>query len=502
MNWQNLSRQNLYPIILILIFFVIQSAFYNDKRVTVDEVWHSVTAYNVLNNNGFYVTAIKEKTGPQKLEHLAVYQSALVLWHQIFPKEIRYSRLLTTAAALILIAVIYFFSLRVLESRTASILAASILAFDNIFFIASNTVRSDAIIPLSLMILIVLIFDPSGQTRKPLQNFIAGIIGAVSIGIHPNFLLVIPALFIILIFQKDQKAGKLKRFLPALSFAAGTGVIILFLIISFYFTGRFEHVGVWQYFWDYAITGFRANFKIIALELNRYSDFTQFPFRLHILIVFVGSLIFSFRSKNRMIRIIAQLTSIILIEMIFIKNKNVRYFSLLIPLFAVMTANLFYSLSLQLKARKFIKLSAYLFIFISLAGNAFFIFQNRDKAYDDFRQKFSGISVDGKNVLGPLVLWDVFKKSEFTSLYSQKSEIAKINFDYVIVQEPNVGEDFVSTKGSTYSKPEVMQNIYGDMNRLENLLKKSNTELLREIDATYLGTFRIYKTTEPVKMIF
>ncbi len=492
-----MSNHNLFksysPLIIISAIFLVQSFFFNDKRITVDEVWHSVTAYQSIENGGFKVNSIHHSSGIQKLDHLAVFESLLVGWHFVFPKEIEYSRLLTTFLSLLLIILTYHFTLKIFNSWIAAVFASSILAFDNLFFIVSNAVRSDAILALSLVFILILIFDKNGNTRNKYFLIAAGIFTVISFGLHPNFILIYPALFIVLIIFKNKSNGYRDSALSALHYLSGGMVIIFISIFLMHTKGMFDQYGILNYLTSYMHAGFTFNLAGIASEIERYQDFMQIPYRVHIVLMILVSWIFAFRSKIKIIRIVALLALIISVEMIFLKNKNVRYLSILLPLYSIMTANLLYSLYIAVKEKRIVLAAAFVLIAISITGNIYFTVKNQNANYEVFKSNFEAADFEGKPVLGPLILWDIFRNSKYISFHSHQPEIVKIPFDFVIVQEQNPSEEFVTTKSSIYSDHKFQNRIKSGMKSLEANLIDANAELIREIKNVFYGTFRIYR---------
>lgn len=482
--------------VVILLVFLFQEGIFIDKRVTVDEVWHSVPVYRAGEDGPFTVKAIKEGAGYAKIYQLAGYQSILILWHSIFPEEIIYSRIFSLLFGLLILVSIYFLSKRIWKNSLWALIPAAALAFDNIFFITSITVRSDIVIAAGIPVILLTIYDDEWKLR-PRQLFWAGVISLIFISMHPNFLLASTA-FIIAYFIAEAKSHSIKQNLQNIFFYGSPFLIVAFLVITSSISMGFDLTGfitpyVTKTLELSAITSF--NVKAVFLkEWNRYLDFMQFPFRVHLFIILILSASLPLFAKEKAIKFISIIISIILIFFLALHTKSARYLVLLLPLVYLSFTFVAYQIYNKVKG-KYIEWciipGVISLVIISFAGNIYLINKYWNTAYKEFSDKLYFTTSEGEKVVGDLILWDTFKYSDFSAYPSGEMELN--NYNYVITRYGVYGNNnIIMSRSNTFSRAGNKKRRDDGYKIIEAAIAERGT-LIKEVDNYYYGNFKIYK---------
>ncbi|MCX6151709.1 MAG: hypothetical protein NTX22_14395 [Ignavibacteriales bacterium] len=452
-----------------------------------DESWVAVPAYNLAKTGGFYVTAITDFNGyPTTVYQFTCYQAILVVIHFILPKSIIISRLLNVVIVPIIFFLVYFISLRIFKSKTWSVVPVLLLAVDNIFFLTSYIVRPDIVLAIGIPLSIFVMYDNKFNLKKERSVWI-GLISIIFVGIHPNYILVIGSFLICyLLFEwsnfsfKENEAIIIKFLIPLL---VGLTAVLIFISSS----ESYKHLNLIDFLKAYLYKTTTIDDKGTILNLpellrqegRRYDEFLNYPYRLHILVLFIASLIFGFFSKEKIIKMIALSVGFVLLGLtILIANKNVRYFTMLLPSISILVTWFFYQLNLSLKNisfRRILYSVLLIVVFSSLAGNLFLIYKRWDTKYSDLKNGLYLHLNPKDKVLGDLLLWDIFKDCNYISFMSDLNNLKIQSYDYVILG----GKQTIQDETRNYFENKIFPTL--------------RTRFVKEYKNNYYGDYKIYK---------
>ncbi|HEX3073861.1 MAG TPA: hypothetical protein VHP30_09640 [Ignavibacteriales bacterium] len=491
---QTLNPDRLFFIILLL--FLFQEGIFIDKRVTVDEVWHSVPAYRAHEDGAFTVRAMKEWDGSySKLYQLGGYQSALIIWHEVFPKEIIYSRMFSLLFGAFILLTLYSICKRIWKNSYWAALPPALLAADNLFFITSITVRSDIIIAAGIPSILHIVYDRDWNL-KPNRLFIAGLITLIFASMHPNFLLAAASLFAAYLIV-EAKHNSLKQ--NAMNILLFTAPYIILAIAALIY-GSIKGLDIIAFITPYVMKTSELS-AVLSLdfgslfreEWNRYLDFIQFPFRLHLFLILLLSTVVSFFSNEKIIKLMSVITLTVMVLFYMLDSKTVRYFVLILPLMYVSLSFIAYRIYISAGAVfKRASISALILVIaISLGGNAYLIIKHWNTNYKDFSNALYFKPQDGKNIIGDLILWDTFKKADFSAYPGLGLEIN--NYDYVIARYGVFGNNnIIMTRTNTFAHAGNKKRRDEGYKIIEGAISKRGT-LIKEVDHPYYGNFKIYR---------
>ncbi|HEX2982976.1 MAG TPA: hypothetical protein VHO28_05470, partial [Ignavibacteriales bacterium] len=228
-------------------------------------------------------------------------------------------------------------------------------------------------------------------------------------------------------------------------------------------------------------------------EWNRFLDFIQFPFRLHLFLILLLSTVVSFFSNEKIIKLMSVITLTVMVLFYMLDSKTVRYFVLILPLMYVSLSFIAYRIYISAgTVFKRASISALILVIaISLGGNAYLIIKHWNTNYKDFSNALYFKPQDGKNIIGDLILWDTFKKADFSAYPGLGLEIN--NYDYVIARYGVFGNNnIIMTRTNTFAHAGNKKRRDEGYKIIEGAISKRGT-LIKEVDHPYYGNFKIYR---------
>lgn len=464
----------------------------------VDEIWHAVSVYNYDKNNSFQVDAIVKNGKPDNLFQLYLYLHSLRLWHKIFPEEIVYSRAHSIFWSAILMILFYFSVKSIFRDALLIFAALSLLVVDNIFFIATVSVRSDFAPPLFCFVLYLVCFSSERFEYKSLRLALSGLLFIIFFLFHPNVAILAAAFWFATIIV-EKNAGSVKDFLIFLLPSA----LISGLAISYLFF--FKHTNPLQiievYIKKTLLIEKVFQFDLLYIfekEKIRYLDFIQFPYRFPIAVINALALVFYLFSKNfenKKLKIFSLTVLLTLIFFLLLFNKTSRYFIALSPILIILTIkfleNIFYGFLKGAYTKKLFFMVLSSAILYSFSGNVYLILKFADTGYKKFKESMFLEETKNKVVYGDLLLWDIFRNSKYISYNSDNLKLEEA--DYIIVKSLNVKK----TENLSYNNSQLKKSYLNRRKTLYetgvNPLVREKGTLIKKINAKFYGEYLIYK---------
>lgn len=485
-EFYGLKTVHIIPAVIIL--YLIQFFLIQDKRILYDECWTAVPVYNSDRSGGFAVSAVAEDNMPTAVYQFTCYQLILKGAHYILPESITYSRIVNSIFVPLILLLVYYTGLRIFRNKAAAALPPLILAADNVYFLASYIVRPDYLLAAGIPVILLLVYDRQWNVREKYAIH-AGVISGLLAGMHPNFVLAVIAFIITSLVINPGRLPLKKNLIIICKYTSGAALPVLAVVLYAVIRQSNYTPDTSDYFYSFLRKTTTINaemdilnpLKLITEEWRRYDEFLQYYFRSHILLLYTASAVYALWKGNRVIRQISAMTLIILfLFMLLIANKNARYFSLVLPMQAVLTAWMFFDLRQRYMAgRKKLRHIAYaafsLIIISMLAGNVYLIAGRWNTSYSDLQNGLKIEYSQNDTIAGDLLLWDIFKKSNFLSYMSDEISLSRQSYDYVILG----GRKSIQDKKKEYFE--------------RNIFPKLNKVMIRKYSNPYYGEFRIYR---------
>lgn len=486
----------------IIAAFIFQNIFFIDKRVVVDEVWRAVTVYNYDKNSGFVSDAIFKNAKPDNLYQIYLYLHSLKIWHLIFPKEIQFSRLLSILAGSCLLFLSYYFFKRFFDDKLLILSSFFMLSSDNIFFVTINSVRSDIFIPIYFIIAYLIIFNRKKKINSKRFIFFAGVLFLVFIFYHPNTIVLIVSLWlsILAIYRnKESFNAALIFFLPALLLFSIIAIVSFILKIN-----TVEILFIYAKKTTYIEKIYNFDF-LLKKEIIRYIDYTQFPFRLPLAILFgVSVLYYIFLKTNEKIYKVLSLSIIAtFFFFFFLFNKTSRYFIAVEPILILLSSAFLSDIFSKTQIMKNIKkTSASLIVIIlslySLIGNFYLIIKYSNSSYAKFKTAMRIDDIRGKTIIGDLILWDIYRASNFISLNSELINLSSA--DYIIYKDEKLSmKDSLAHNNSNLKSGYILRKKIFYEEGIWPILKENGSSI-KEVDGAFYGYYKIIKINKREKL--
>ncbi len=474
-----------YPVLFPSLIYLIQFFLFFNKRVLYDENWVTVPVYNFFQTKGFWVTAVLDGGSPTTVYQFTFYQLLLLIFHFVVPKEIIYTRLVNPFIVLSIFLVLYLLSKRIFKNKYWAMLPVLLLSTDNVFFITSYLVRPDIFLGIGIPVTILLVYDEEFLFKKE-RVLIAGFLSFALVGFHPNYILAIVSFVIIYLSFESKNFSAAENFKTGFKFFLLPSIGIILFCALIFFTQKSTDFNLWQYLKSYmdktttfnnAGTFFHP-LDLLSEESRRYSEFISFPYRIHIFIISVFSIIFGLLQKNKIIRILSLMTVFILIFfLLFIWNKNVRYLVIVLPSLSILISFMFYKFYngwKKLRGRLILLLISLITISL-LAGNTILIISRWNTSYLEMKRAMQ-IRTDKKSIIvGDLVLWDFYRDANYISYMSSLESILNQKYDYVILG----GKKTIQDENREYFT--------------NKIFPKLNSKLIKRYSNPYYGNFRVYR---------
>jgi|GEM_PF-2581048 len=485
-------------LVLVVAAYLVLQFIYLGHRWVADESWYLMPIPSISDGE-FRIPVIPGFESFWPAPPLLTYLEYLI--NLLMPLTNTVARLLPLAAGTAVVYLVYRFS-TLLFNRTVGVWAAFYTAADNLIFLTSRTVRPDIFVPFYIAgtLLALACYMREGKGQHYL--LLAGLCVGLGISTHPNGFIAPLSGLIFLCMNPHFSASRFRLFL---NYSVYCGVFLIPLVLWFVWfdadTGFAHFRQTWLgSYGRHADTGggfFQGIAALFSSEIaGRYTDFIQFPFRIHIAVISLLSVVAGFMQKDRQVKMLSTLVVAQLLFFTFISNSNdsVRYLASLTPFIAILVAWFtcrFYQPGEngQLPSSHFNLPTLTSLAFVGLmgvsqwAGNALFLWQNRDADYSRVITEVRNLLPEGDNrIYGEISFWMGLNDSFFVPYIRTSWQRA------VTLYQPNIVimDDWVMVGG--YNDD--------DYSELRSELKSEMAEhgkLLGIVAGGFYGDLKIYQ---------
>jgi 4-amino-4-deoxy-L-arabinose transferase-like glycosyltransferase len=297
---------------------------------------------------------------------------------------------------------------------------ATFMAADNLLFLAARTVRPEILVTLSITLsLWCAINAAEAQRHRAMWVCLGALSGALGIWSHPNGLIGLASIGLFWLFYCRWDRS---QFVRVTQLALATAVFVTPLVLWIvYFDGP-NHFASFKHNWlgRYGHTAHvsRTSIEWVSTLLSaewhgRYTDYVQYPYRLHIALIVVALTVGSLLRGPARVRALAALVLFQLLFFIFGNNSNpsVRYLATLAPLVALLGAFWliqFWHTFLNTRSRIAGVGAALLVLALGasqLAGNVLSLWKSRNADYERVSKVVDSAIPTGSVVYGGIFWW-------------------------------------------------------------------------------------------------
>jgi len=447
--------------LLLMAFYVFLSTFMLDKypRVWVDEPWESITASTLAHEGRMYNPVLENYTGFDKvlLQPRLLLSIAVAPVFALFGVGPVQGRLVSAVCGALLMFAVYLFTLKFFSKR-AALLAVWFGMIETMMFISYRTIRPE--IYLVTLESYSMLFLFQGMRANSRKFFLwSGLLAGVALWTHPNAVLHLGSVALILLLTYKFGAFT-SRF--SWTFAAAIIAAVIPYLVYVVVNDAGNSFSTFYLQLDNRTSALTQQGWLLVSargEWNRILEYTQFPFRVPIVVAFVGVWLRSVMSKKRETLYIGiAVETHILLSLLMISNKTVLYTTSVLPMLCILAA---VTVDDMIGAPKVIaarlkdmlssrhmrqSLGVGLFIILSLnqcAGDSQLLWRNRNCSYDKtIGQLQTAIPRDAK-VWGSITFWFGFQHQPLRTQYTQLREVSTFKPDYMITGDAEIwGKDF------------------------------------------------------------
>jgi 4-amino-4-deoxy-L-arabinose transferase-like glycosyltransferase len=456
-NKSNLKHLELIIVLILLILFSITSILYLDifPKVWMDEGWDSTTAYTFQKDGTFRnLTLESASRGNQDVHFLQpriLSNIFMTPFYALLGIGSVQGRLASVFMGALAVIGLYFLSRKIGGIVFASVCVIFFI-FDNLFFVVTRTIRPEIYVVTIAIWALFLILNAGTDFWK---LFFGGVLLGISLYAHPNAFLVLIAVLIIALSQVNRKQyGKI--LLPMV-----LGIAIGFLPYALY-VGYQDGANHFHDFWlqIHDRAGVLTNTKnflsgALATELERYTSYIFFPYRLAIFLIQIVAIGYAFYKKGDMFNhsfLIFIFVQVLLFPILISANTS-RYLTVLMPVVIILVIKMVWGMAkwsyditlpdiitsvTERHLTTLIPIALGLILFINQIGGDFWaVWQSRDCSFSPFITQVRNLVPSGKKVWGAMTYWfgfyDYPYRTEWT--INNYEEMSKFQPDYVILYD-------------------------------------------------------------------
>jgi hypothetical protein len=481
----NQKRVDILAMLALLIIFCSSSMLFLGlfPKVWMDEAWDSTTAYTFQKDGTFRnLTLVDPSRGNQDIHFLQPRILSNVImapFFLLFGVGSVQGRLASVFMGALAVIGVYLLA-RKIGNHVFAFVCTLFFIFDNLFFIVTRTIRSEIyVVAIAIWALFLVINAGTSFWRL----FFGGMLLGISLYAHPNAFLTLVAVVVVALSQVELKQyGRI--LLPM-----ALGVFLGFLPYAFYVAYQ-DGVNCFHDFWlqiqqrAEMLTNTRTFFLgALVAELERYSSYIFFPYRLLVFLVqtlAIGCAFFRRDDKINQSFLIFIFAHVFLFP-ILISSKTPRYMTVLMPVATILVIKMVwdmvgwsYNITLPAMLSSAKKLNRSFLLSTALAvtlfanqigGDVWAIWKSRDCSFPPFISQVSSLVPSGAKVFGPMAFWFGFYDHPYRTQWSVTNEKEMNSFqpDYVILYDNS--EIWANQTGVTqrpdpnYEKMEPIRNL-------------------------------------------
>jgi 4-amino-4-deoxy-L-arabinose transferase-like glycosyltransferase len=396
---------------ILAVFLVTQSVFFSHRWV-IDESWYLMPIPSILEEGSFRIPTIPGDDVFWPQPPLLTYAEAMLEW--VHPLSVAGARLIPLAAGCALIILTFQLGSR-LHGQRVGLVAAGLVASDNLVFLAARTVRPEILVALAVVATLLVI--ASGTDRRHLA--IAGLCAGIGISCHPNgFLAPGCALLLLLGRAGYGRRGVAKGIELALWTLLALVPLVAWMVVNDGpndFEGFKSHwIGRYGRQAEVDTTLIGSALALVQSEMDRrWAAFVQFPFRVHIALLSILAIARALAVRDPVVRALGAGCLLQLGFFVFVNNSNssVRYMTPLIPLVCLVSAQWACSLwAASTRALADPRRLAALAIVVGLglsqvAGNGVYLWRARNADHPATAAALNALIPAGSRVYGSIIFW-------------------------------------------------------------------------------------------------
>ena len=148
------------------------------------------------------------------------------------------------------------------------------------------------------------------------------------------------------------------------------------------------------------------------------------------------------------------------------------------------------------------KTSASLIVIIlslySLIGNFYLIIKYSNSSYAKFKTAMRIDDIRGKTIIGDLILWDIYRASNFISLNSELINLSSA--DYIIYKDEKLSmKDSLAHNNSNLKSGYILRKKIFYEEGIWPILKENGSSI-KEVDGAFYGYYKIIKINKREKL--
>ncbi len=472
---------------IVAAFLALQSV-YLSHRWTIDESWYLMPIPSILEEGRFRIPTIPgdDEFWPQP--PLLTYSEALS--EVVQPLTASRARMIPLAFGCALIVTAYFLG-RKLYGEGVGLLAAGLVASDNLVFLAARTVRPEILV--ALFVALALLAIARGTSRRDL--LLAGLISGLGVSSHPNGLLAPGCAAILLLARAGLGITGLKKTLELGCWTLLAMVpLVVWIVVNdgpSGFEGFKSHwLGRYGRLAEETPTLAGSILALVEAEMRgRWSGFLQAPYRIHIALISILVIGRSLLSRDRTLRALGICCVLQLLFFIFVNNSvsSVRYMTPLIPIVAVIAGQWTHALFTNRVAPGILQPRALLAVTIvvglglsQIAGNGLYLWRARSADYVATVESLNELIPPDSRVYGSITFWLGLRNHTFVPYMRKNWQRALEDHD------PNV----MIVDDLDMADPKKRWGaLRADLNAH---VEEHGWTLLGEVDAGYYGQIKVY----------
>jgi hypothetical protein len=361
------------------------------------------------------------------------------------------------------------------------------VAVETMVFIAARTVRPEIYLA-ALEVVSLLFYFTARRDGRTSRFFVAGILTGIALWTHPNALLHAGAMG--LLFLVDDRSKLLLR-KPFWVFAGGA--VLAFLPYAVYVALN-DAANGFAAFWaqlagrpeEVAKSGWI--FASLRGEWGRFLEYTQFPYRVLIVAVYLWVIVAGFRSKNPILRRIILVCGVyFVLSVILLSNKTIVYSAAFLPLLGLIGGKVFDDVLPRRSATGTVpsprggRFAVLLFVLLSLnevGGSVYLLYKNRDCSYHRTITELQSAVPKGARVWGSITFWFGFSGQPYRTQYTFFRDVASFQPEYLILGDREVWSG---------------KAMWSDVRARAEALARERGQLVREISTHCYGDLRVYR---------
>lgn len=485
------AAANRWLIVAILLFFL-QALPYLSHRWVTDESWYAGPAQSIANGNGVADPAI----GPNDLENRFDARppgTAMVIAaaFRLFGEGQIQARLGSVLAGMAIILIVYSLARDVIGQQGA-LVAAFLVATDNLIVLTSRSARPEALTTMAIMASLLAMKQYARKDAR-VWAFLSGLLLAVGTMFHVTLLGYIVS-FAILAIVFDRRRGNFPlRGAIIYGFGYGLGLLPFAVWIL---TAPMGRAGFREEYLSRAGSG--PLWERFLEEGHRYSDLLglnmlhghgleAIPVRLPIPIFFLVAsfLLWKLRRKWFYLELILLIPTVL--WLIYTVNKSSRYLSILSPVLALAIGAAVAATCAAPRLHRVMLTLSCLVVAAQVSANLLLLHNARNADYNKVAAELRSVIPPGQTAYGTITFWLAFRDHPYISYERTDPWMAARQFQarYFITG------DRVMTNGISADEAFIV-----DLNRhLAEVIAQS--KLVGEFPDPYYGDLKVYELNAP-----